>query len=221
MRPKLIIMFLLVLWPWTTVMADDQLSTIIEGVQKRYGALLGLAVSYEREVITRSMAVLGMQTQKDLASGMIYFRTPYSLKVQQETPDTEVVIINKDTLWWYIPRKKLVYKYPSHKLGQEMQLLSDIFQGLQQVESRFKVTLIADHTDMGVEIKLEPDPPWEQIDHIKLWIDPGNYDIRIIEIHNYLGGLTRFTLGESLAQAVFDDNFFNFVVPEGVTVIEE
>jgi outer membrane lipoprotein-sorting protein len=221
MRPKLVIMFLLVLWPWTTVMADDQLSTIIEGVQKRYGALLGLAVSYEREVITRSMAVLGMQTQKDLASGMIYFRTPNSLKVQQETPDTEVVIINKDTLWWYIPRKKLVYKYPSHKLGQEMQLLSDIFQGLQQVESRFKVTLIADHTDMGVEIKLEPDPPWEQIDHIELWIDPGNYHIRIIEIYNYLGGLTRFTLGEPSARTVFDENFFNFLVPEGVTIIEE
>ncbi len=221
MRPKLIIMLLLVLWPWTTVMADDQLAAILEGVQKRYGPLPGLAVSYEREVITRSMALLGMQTQKDLASGMIYFKTPYSLKVQQETPDPEVVIINKDTLWWYIPKKKQVYKYPSHKLGQEMQLLSDIFQGLQQVESRFKVTLIADHTDMGVEIKLEPDPPWEQIDHIKLWIDPGNYDIRIIEIHNYLGGLTRFTLGESLAQAVFDDNLFNFVVPEGVTVIEE
>jgi outer membrane lipoprotein-sorting protein len=221
MRQKIIIMLILFLCPWTSVMADDQLAGILEGVQKRYGPLPGLAVSYEREVITRSMAMLGIQTQKDLASGMIYFKPPNSLKVQQETPDPEVVIINKDTLWWYIPQKKQVYKYPSHKLGQEMQLLSDIFRGLQQVESRFKVTLIAYHTDTGCEIKLEPDPPWEQIDHIKLWIDRGKYTIRIIEIYNYLGGLTRFTLGEPSARDVFEENFFHFLVPEGVTVIEE
>ena len=97
MKPKLIIMLILVLWPWTPVMADDPLATILTGVQKRYGPLPGLAVSYEREVITHSMAMLGIQTQKDLASGMIYFRPPNSLKVQQETPDPEVVIINKDT----------------------------------------------------------------------------------------------------------------------------
>ena len=221
MRPKIVIMLILCLWPWKPVMADDQLAGILEGVQKRYGPLPGLAVSYEREVITRSMAMLGIQTQKDLASGMIYFKPPHSLRVQQETPDPEVVIINKDTLWWYIPKKKQVYKYPSNKLGQEMQLLSDIFRGLQHVESRFKVTLIADHSQMGYEIKLEPDPPWEQIDHIELWIDREKHYIRIIEIYNYLGGLTRFILGEPSAQAEFEKNFFHFLVPEGVTVIEE
>jgi outer membrane lipoprotein-sorting protein len=221
MRPKIIIMLILFLWPLTPVTAADQLARILEGVQKRYGSLPGFAVSYEREVITRSMAVLGIQTQKDLASGMIYFKPPYSLRVQQEKPNPELVIINKDTLWWYIPQKKQVYKYPSHKLGQEMQLLSDIFRGLQKVESRFKVTLVADHTDKGDEIKLVPDPPWEQIDHIQLWIDPEKYYIRIIETYNYLGGLTRFTLGEPSAQGVFEKNFFHFLVPEGVTVIEE
>lgn len=221
MRPKIILLLILCLWPRTSVMADDRLAGILVGVQKRYGPLTGLVVSYKREVITRSMSMLGIQPKTDLASGKIYFKRPHFLRVEQETPDPEVMIINKDTLWWYIPQKKQVYRYPTSKLGQEMQLLSDIFQGLQEVESRFKVTLIAYRTDMGHEIKLEPDPPWEQIDHIKLWIDPGKYYIRVVEIYNYLGGLTRFILEEPSAQEVFKENFFHFLVPEGVTVIEE
>jgi outer membrane lipoprotein-sorting protein len=201
--------------------ADDRLAGILDGIQAKYGPLPGLAVPYEREVITRSMAMLGVQTKKDLASGKIYFRPPHFLRVQQETPKPEVVIITRQTLWWYIPQKKLVYRYPSRKLGQEMQLMSDIFQGLREVESRFKVTLIAYRTEKGHEIKLSPNPPWDQIDHIKLWVDPGDYHIRILETYNYLGGLTRFTLEEPKAQEVFEKNFFHFLVPKGVTVIKE
>ncbi len=221
MRHKIIPLFILLLLPWSPVMADDRLAGILESVQQRYGSLPGLAVSYEREVITRSMAMLGIRTKKDLASGKIYFKPPHFLRVQQATPKPEAVIINRDTLWWYIPDKKQVYRYPSHKLGQEIQLLGDIFQGLQGVESRFKVTLTAYGTEMGHELKLDPDPPWEQIDHIKLWVDPENFHIRVLETYNYLGGLTRFTLEEPAAQGVFEKNFFHFLIPDGVTVIEE
>ena len=221
MRHKIILLFILLLWPWNLVSADDQLAGILEGVQNRYGPLPGLAVSYEREVITRSMAMLGLQTKKDLASGKIYFKPPHFLRVEQETPKSEAVIINGDTLWWYIPHKKQVYRYPSHKLGQEMQLLSDIFQGLRGVESRFKVTLTAYGTEMGHELILNPDPPWEQIEHIKLWVDPEDSHIRVLETYNYLGGLTRFALEEPSAQGEFEKDFFHFLIPNGVTVIEE
>jgi len=221
MRPKTIILLILFLLQGSLAVAEDQLPGILQGIRARYGPLPGLAVSYEREVITRSMAMLGIQTKKDLASGKIYFKPPHFLRVQQKTPKPEVVIITSETLWWYIPQKKQVYRYPSRKLGQEMQLLSDIFQGLREVESRFKVNLIAYSTAKGHEIQLNPNPPWEQIDRIKLWVDPVNYHIRIFETYNYLGGLTRFTLEEPTSQGVFEKNFFDFLVPKDVTVIEE
>ena len=217
---KFIFLLILFLLPGSLAVADDRLTGILQGIRARYGPLPGLVVSYEREVITRSMAMLGIQTKKDLASGKIYFKPPHFLRVQQKTPKPEVVIITSETLWWYIPQKKQVYRYPSRKLGQEMQLLSDIFQGLREVESRFKVNLIAYRTEKGHEIQLNPNPPWEQIDRIKLWVDPVNYHIRIFETYNYLGGMTRFTLEEPTSQ-VFEKNFFDFLVPEDVTVIEE
>ena len=116
------------LWPLGSVRADDQLSGILDGVRHLYGPLSGLSVVYEREVVTKSMAMLGIQTKKDVASGRIYFKPPHFLRLEQATPKPETVINNGDTLWWYIPRKKQVYRYPSQKLGREMRILYDIFQ---------------------------------------------------------------------------------------------
>jgi outer membrane lipoprotein-sorting protein len=215
------ILVLIGLWPLGSVRADDQLSGILDGVRDLYGQLSGLSVVYEREVITKSMAMLGIQTKKDVASGRIYFKPPHFLRLEQETPRPETVINNGDILWWYIPRKKQVYRYPSQKLGREMRILYDIFQGLRKVKDSFEVTLVAYGSKDGHELRLTPKPPWEQIEHIKLWVDPEDFHIRMVESHDYLGGLTRFTLGSPAAKKTFEKNYFNFPVPEGVKVIEE
>ena len=72
----------------------------------------------------------------DMASGQIHFRSPKFLRVQQDTPKPEAIISDGNTLWWYLPHKNQVYRYPSHQLGKEIQLLNDIFQGLRNIKSK-------------------------------------------------------------------------------------
>jgi hypothetical protein len=191
------ILVLICLWPLGSVRADDQLSGILDGVRHLYGQFPGLSVVYEREVITKSMAMLGIQTKKDLASGRIYFKPPHFLRLEQETPRPETVINNGDILWWYIPRKKQVYRYPSQKLGREMRILYDIFQGLRKVKDSFEVTLVAYGSEDGHELRLTPKPPWEQIEHIKLWVDP-----EVVE----LLGITPDELGRYKSPGDFEDS---------------
>ena len=223
MRKYSFMMLLLIfLSPLNLVRADDQLAVILEGIREKYGSLPGLNVLYEREIISKSMVLLGDQKNGDLATGRIYFKPPHFLKVAQETPKPEAVITDGDTLWWYIPYKKQVYRYPSHKLGQELRLLGDIFQGLREVEESFEVILLEDGDNEGKhQLRLTPNPPWPQIDHINLSIDKGDYPIRMVEIHNYIGSITIFTLGDIAVQETFEKDFFKFVTPEGVKVIEE
>jgi len=203
------------------VFADLKLSEILDGIRKRYGHLPGLTIPYKREIITKSMAMLGEKMSKDLATGLIHFRPPYSLRIQQETPRTEAVITDGKTLWWYIPQKKQVYQYPSHRAGQELRLLSDIFQGLRRVEESFIVVLSGLDNEKEYQLKLTPDPPWSQIEQIHLSVKQSDFRIRVVEIHNYLGSITRFILGDLTVQEQFEDGFFRFVVPDGVKVMEE
>ena len=220
-RSALTVVLLICLWPASLVAADLRLSEVLEGVRKRNGQLPGLSLSYKREIITRSMAMLGASTDADLATGRIHFKPPYFLKVQQETPRPETISTDGHILWWYIPQKNQVYRYRSNELGKELRLLSDIFHGLRAVEESFDVILIGFDENGEHQLKLIPNPPWAEIQHIMLSVSQGDYTIRRVEIHNYIGGITRFMLGDLSVKDKFLEDFFRFVVPEGVKVMEQ
>lgn len=200
-------------------LADDRLEAILSGIKRNYASLPALTVPYERDVVTKSMALLDENIKSDVATGLIHFQPPHFLKIEQESPKTECVISNGQTLWWYIPDKKEVYQYPSRKLGQELSLLSDIFQGLKEMKDGFKVEITAYGEKGRHHLKLTPQPAWPEIDFIHLAISQEDFYILELKLQNYLGGFTRFTLGNLTIRKGFDKDFFTFVAPEGVRVI--
>lgn len=201
-------------------LAEDDLAFILSGIRKNYGDLPGLTLSYQREVITKSMSMMGGQIKGDLASGRMYFKPPNLLRLEQEKPKPETVISNEETLWWYLPEKKSVYKYPVADFGKEMKLLTDIFRGLIKVEERFEVKMLDRNQKGERQIGLTPSPPWQSIDRIILTVSDDN-KIRLVGIHYQLGGVTMFTLDEVRPKKDFEEGYFSFVVPEGVNLIEE
>lgn len=221
MKTAFTFLLLLFLWPASLATADMKLTEILAGIQKRYGDLPGLSIPYKREIITRSMALLGGSMDADMASGQIHFRSPKFLRIQQDTPKPETIISDGNTLWWYVPHKNHVYRYPSHQLGKEIQLLNDIFQGLRAVEESFDVMLMETDEKGAYQLKLIPNPPWVEIQHIMLSISEEDYTIRKVETHNQIGGITRFILGDLSVKEKFPEDFFSFVAPEGVKVIEQ
>jgi outer membrane lipoprotein-sorting protein len=212
--------FIVLFMPLSQGMGEQQLSQVLGGIKNRYGQLTGLSVPYEREVLTKSMAMLGDQMKTDVASGKFFFKPPRFLKVEQETPTKEEIITDGELLWWYIPEKKQAHRIPSSKLARELQLLADIFQGLRGVEESFVVVLVSED-EKDITLELTPNPPWPDVHHINLLIHPKDYLIGKVEVYNIMGGLTRFTLGKVTEQKKFKQDFFSFVPPEGVRVLEE
>ncbi|MFC1820113.1 outer membrane lipoprotein carrier protein LolA [Thermodesulfobacteriota bacterium] len=201
--------------------ADDSLQGVLDGILKRYGDLPGITVTYQREIITKSMALLGDQIKADMATGKIHFVPPNNLAVEQVTPRPETIKTDGDTLWWYIPKKSVVYQYPSNMLGKELRLLSDIFQGLSEVGESFDVIQSGLENKQEYHLKLIPNPPWKEIAHIDLSVDRDTFNINVVEIHNFLGSITRFILGDLFVPKDLDEGYFRFVVPEGVKVIKD
>jgi outer membrane lipoprotein-sorting protein len=220
MLRRLILFPLLIFLFQSPAMADESLMDILQGIKRSYGNLAGLSVPYSREVVTRSMSMLGDQAKGDMASGNIFFKHPYFLRLEQEKPKAETIIANNDILWWYIPDKKCAYQYPSKDFGKELRLLSDIFRGLSRVENSFQVVLQGRNTSGEYEMDLIPDPPWEEIDRIALTIT-GQYEIRSLRIYNRLGSITIFNLGGLTEKKDFEEAFFQFVAPKGVRLMIE
>jgi outer membrane lipoprotein carrier protein len=215
-------MFVLVLLftGFSPCQAEEQLSQILGGIKKRYAQLEGLSVPYKREIVTKSMALLGNQMKADVATGRIFFKPPHFLKVQQETPTPEDLITDGNLLWWYIPQKHQAHRIPSSKLGNELRLLADIFQGLRGVEESFVVVLVGED-EKGLTLELTPNPPWPDVHHINLSVNPKDFLIHRVEVYDPIGGVTRFYLGEVTEQKKFKQDFFTFVPPPGIQVIED
>jgi len=201
--------------------ADDSLSFVLDGIKQRYANLPGITVPYERDILTGSMAMLGVKTGNDQAAGEMNFKPPFFMAIHQKAPRSETITTNGIHLWWYVPDKKQVYKYPYSRLGKEMRLLSDIFQGLSDIADSFDVI----QSDLGDEqeyhLKLIPNPPWQETDHIDLSVERDNFYIRLVEIYNYMGSVTRFKLDNFSVRNDLEDDSFKFVVPDGIKVIEE
>jgi len=203
------------------VSADNQLSGILDGILKRYGELKGISVPYTREIITRSMAMLGDEVKSDIATGNILFTPPHYLAIQQSMPGRETVTTDGETVWYYIESKKTVYEYPADALGREIRLLSEIFSGLGKVGDSFDVMQSDLEDKKDYHLKLVPNPSWEDVDYIVLLVERGSYNIRLVEIHDLLGGITRFTLDELSIRKDLNREDFRFKAPSGVKIIKE
>ncbi len=199
--------------------ADESLISIMEGIRKHYGNLPGLVIPYERGIISKTMQMMGDQEKSDFATGKLYFKSPNSLRIEQETPSTESVITNGEILWWYVPKKNTVYRFRSGKLGKELKLLGDIFRGLRGVEDSF-LAVLADQEGDRYRIELTPRPPWPEVTHILITVLQKEYRIAVVEIYNPIGGITRFTLGPPTEKKAFDGGFFEFDPPQGSKIIE-
>ena len=201
--------------------SGERLDGVLKGIYKMYGELPGLTVTYQREIITKSMAMLGDEMRSDIAAGRFLFKPPHYLKVEQDTPGQEIVTTDGENIWWYIPEKNLVYQYPADKLGKEFLLLSDLFKGLNNAAETFDITMSECEGDEVYDLQLIPREPWEGIDHIMLSVSSDDFNIKVFEIHNLIGGITRFRLGEFSELDSLERGDFIFVVPEGVEVVKE
>lgn len=200
---------------------DDTLSTVIGGIRARYGNAQGLAATYTREAISKTMAMLGETERHDVARGRLYFKPPHFLRLEQASPQEELLLTDGQTLWWYLPLEKEVYQYPTEQLGQELRLLSDILRGLKDTEASFQITLQVRPETNIYHLILKPEPPWQEIDHLEVIVLKGEFAIEQVDIYNNIGGLTRFLLTDWEERDRFGKEFFSFSPPPGVKVLEK
>jgi len=200
---------------------DDQLSNIISGIRDKYGNAIGWKAEYTREAISKTMAMLETAERHDLAKGSLYFKPQRFLRLEQASPQEELLLTDGQTLWWYIPLKKQAYKYSAKEFGKELGLLSDIFQGLKGIKNNFQITLKTGPETTTYHLVLRPEPPWQEVDHLELIMLKRDFSIKQIDIHNNIGGLTRFLFNRWEEKGPFKKGFFTFSPLPDVKVLEK
>ncbi len=191
--------------------AAEVCERVLDDISEIYGTLPGMSMDYNREVVTRALSPTGEKITGDFAEGRIYFKPPHFIKMIQHEPAEEQLITEGRNVWWYIPDKERVERYPASFFGKQLSLLGDIFQGFPDGHGSFECR--ASELNGDTVLVLKPDPPWKDVDHVAVTVDRYG-SIGGIGIRNHLGNVTRFTFGPITVEDSLDEDFFTFRMPD-------
>ena len=213
---NLLFIFILLLIP--QIVSASSNGSCFRDIQKRYANLPGIIVSYKREITSKTMDMLGTGMKEEVATGKIFLRPPNFLRIEQETPDHELIISNGHDVWWYIPSKNTAYRYRAEQFSKELDILRNIFHGMRDVEKRFFVSWR--RHKQGINILLRPKKAWQDIEKIGVEVDPSDFRIKVVKIYNLFGSITCFRLRDEISTRL-KKQVFSVRFPEGTRIIEK
>ena len=198
---------------------DAKTEELIKNISEYNASFSVFSSRYVRDIITKSMSLLGRTSSEDKSEGVIYFKPPYNLKVVQESPGNELLVANNENIVWYIAEKNEAHIYNKEKFGKEFDLLIDLFTGFEEAFGNFVISEL-EPRDGNAVLELVPNPSWQEVAKVEIYIS-GSRRISSIRIYNHLDTLTYFNLEEFRDEEGLANDFFSFIPPSGVNIIIE
>jgi outer membrane lipoprotein-sorting protein len=113
---------------------------LLQGMSFRYGGLYSLKAEYTRTTTTPSTDAIFKNQASQVASGTLFWKKPYSLRLEQASPRAEEMLTNGETAWWYVPADKAVHVYKDVDISGEFYPLTTFFDGLDELKKYFKIS---------------------------------------------------------------------------------
>jgi len=204
----------LCLWSCAAAATAHALSAgdVVPRVQERFDATKDLTASVDQELVVASAG-------KTLhATGTVAFKRPGKMRWQLANGDTQVIVADGATLWFYQPEEKQVLKAPFRAAFRSSTPVS-FLTGVGRLSEDFDVQLDGEG-DGVIYLALRPRKAEGELGRLRLTVDAKSYDIVGAEVADPLGNITRLRFSDLRRNTGLDDAQFKFDVPPGVDVIE-
>ncbi|MDR1872264.1 MAG: outer membrane lipoprotein carrier protein LolA [Deltaproteobacteria bacterium] len=204
-------------------LADAALSgeEILKGLAARYKGLEGLTASYKRTTSTNLAADIFEAPEEPKVSGQLAWRKPANMRLDQKTPSIELLVTDGQTVWWYLPKDKLVHVYRRLNLAGEMAPLLAFLTNLDELKKSFRIKEFPVHPLRPGQqgLILVPKAKETSFGQIIAWSDQ-EFKLTGFDLLMATGETTHFYLSD-LKEKPLDPAEFAFKAPKGVRTIEE
>ncbi|MFN3534765.1 MAG: LolA family protein, partial [Desulfatiglandales bacterium] len=103
----------------------------MKGIRERYPKGKLLRAEYVRVTATKIGSLVGSE-QEEKASGLLFFKAPHQLRLEQDLPEKELLISDGERIYWYLLSKAEVHVYDLEGNTSLVKTISDIFQGMEE-----------------------------------------------------------------------------------------
>jgi chaperone LolA len=193
---------------------------LLDGMAFKYGNLQSLRSGYVRTTTTPSTDAVFKNQASQMASGVLFWKKAYLLKLEQTKPRAEDMLTDGSTAWWYIPEEKTVHLYKDVDLSGEFYPLTAFFDGLDELKKNFKISAVPEDKNRVDQFGFLLTPKKEGNGTITVWCDK-NSMLTGFRLSAATGEQTDFVLENLVVNPDIPDSFFTFKPAKGVTVVEE
>lgn len=190
---------------------------VMAQVQSKYDRAGGFKAWFRQETRQKGM------TQGDRAEGWMYFQKPSRMRWQYETPPDQKkeVVADGHQVWIYLPEDAVVMIYPLDQVLRS-DLVMRFFSGIAQVRREFTISFLRPPAPGAAYVlKLVPQKPQAELQHLILTINPQTYLVENLEFTNAMGEETRFAFSRLSLDLKVAPDFFTFKTPPGVREVRE
>ncbi len=210
-------------WPSGKVWAQDEeeLSHILSQLRDRLSSSKTFQANYIRTIETKIATKLPHDISR--AEGVLYFRPPNKLRLDQKKPRAEQLVCNGDKVWWYLPQEKLVNFYRQKDYYLQIKPVLDFLSGLRSLDKNFSVHLDKNLSEEApyYQIVLKPKTPQLDFHLIQVHVSKTTFLPIRFSISYPMGEMLLFYLSGIKTGVSLAGSWFEFIPPEGTQVISQ
>ena len=205
---KILCILAVVLGGAMSVHAED----LADRIQRRYDTLQSFRGFFLQKLTNAS----SREVQERL--GNIAFLRPRFIRWETTSPENELLIIGKDTVWEYFPEEETVYRYSVEQVLSSKTMIR-FLSGEANLKDDFTVQ------DMGMDgefrhLKLIPREPEPNLVEGDVWVRPGQDIMEKIRLVDFFGNVNELELTGLELDVPVDEKEFELVPPKGTEIIE-
>jgi len=195
--------------------SEDRVKEIVNKVESRYRTTTDLTADFNQTTTVKGFAT-AMKS-----AGRVYLKRPGKLRWDYLEPNLEQIFVDNDSVQFYVPEHKQVLTGQLSKMTDSQAPLQ-LLQGAARLDKHYAVGAAPDGAKGGGRLPLllltplkgGPDQP-----QIIVEVDPENYFLRRVELHDVNGNVSNFVFSKIRANTGLKDDLFAFSIPDDVEVV--
>ena len=196
----------------TAASEPPRVNKIVEQVQARLDATKNFTATVHQELV---VATAGRTLT---AEGQVAFERPGKMRWTLQNGDSQVIVADGTTLWFYQPEEHQVLRAPFQKAFRSTTPIS-FLTGVGRIREDFTVELVREEPGLA-RLLLKPRDGAAELGRLHLMVETDSYDIVGAEIHDPIGNITRIEFSDLRRNTELAASLFHFEIPPGVDVIE-
>ncbi|CAO0821099.1 outer membrane lipoprotein carrier protein [Desulfarculales bacterium] len=185
-------------------------------VQARYQQVSSLAAVYQRKSI---FVAAGNDSERSVeGEGCLLWARPTSLRLDQQEPRKELIVIQQNSVWWVRPQRGRADIYPLDRFTSGLRSLMDALGGLARVDESFTVEPAPEEDRTPAVagqsiLVLKPKEKHTDLKRLVLWFNPEDMILQGFRIVSLIGDVTEYRLQQVQVNPSLAADSFTYQAP--------